>query len=66
MNRRQMLGALGGGALAAAAAPAKPRNVIFILTDDHRYDAMGFLKPQAWLETPVLDRVAREGVHFRQ
>lgn len=24
----------------------KPRNIVFILTDDHRYDAMGFLKPQ--------------------
>ena len=22
---------------------AKPRNVVFILTDDHRYDAMGFM-----------------------
>ena len=61
-----MLGTLGAGALAAAAAaPTKPRNVIFILTDDHRYDAMGFLKPQPWLETPQLDRVAREGVHFK-
>ena len=65
MNRRQMLGALGGSALLAGAAPAKPRNVIFVLTDDHRYDAMGFLKPQTWLETPTLDRVAREGVHFK-
>ncbi|MBL8140632.1 MAG: hypothetical protein JNM38_05970, partial [Acidobacteria bacterium] len=23
-------------------AGAKPRNVVFILADDHRYDAMGF------------------------
>lgn len=43
----------------------KPRNVIFILTDDHRYDAMGFLKGQPWLETPQMDRMAREGAHFR-
>ena len=21
----------------------KPRNVVFVLTDDHRYDAMGFM-----------------------
>jgi len=67
MNRRQMLAtALGGGAAAfAAAANSKPRNVIFILTDDHRYDALGFMKPQPWLETPQLDRMAREGVHFK-
>jgi N-acetylglucosamine-6-sulfatase len=43
----------------------KPRNIIFILTDDHRYDAMGFLKGQSWLETPQLDSLARDGVHFQ-
>ena len=65
MNRRQLLATMGGTALAASAATTKPRNVIFILTDDHRYDAMGFLKPQTFLETPQLDRMAREGVHFK-
>jgi N-acetylglucosamine-6-sulfatase len=44
---------------------ARPRNIIFILTDDHRYDAFGFLRGQAWLETPVLDSLARDGVHFK-
>jgi N-acetylglucosamine-6-sulfatase len=44
---------------------AKPRNIVFILTDDHRYDALGFLKPQTFLETPNLDRLAAEGVHFK-
>lgn len=43
----------------------KPRNIIFILTDDHRYDAVGFLKGQQWLETPHLDSLARDGVHFQ-
>jgi len=40
-------------------------NVIFILSDDHRQDFMGF-HPDApeWLETPAMDRLAREGVHF--
>ena len=66
INRRQILNAALGGSAALLAAPAKkPRNVIFILTDDHRYDAMGFLKPQPWLETPQLDRIAQEGVHFK-
>jgi N-acetylglucosamine-6-sulfatase len=42
----------------------KPRNIILILTDDHRYDAMGFMgHPLA--ETPNLDSIARNGVHLR-
>ena len=36
-----------------------------MLTDDHRHDALGFMKTQAIGETPTLDRLAREGVHFR-
>jgi N-acetylglucosamine-6-sulfatase len=60
LNRRQFL-----AASAVAAAPAKRRNVIFILSDDHRYDAMGFLKAQPWLRTPQMDRMASEGVHFK-
>ncbi|MCF3649117.1 sulfatase family protein [Synoicihabitans lomoniglobus] len=42
---------------------AKPRNVVFILSDDHRYDAMSFLgHPLA--ETPNMDRLAHEGAYF--
>ena len=44
---------------------AKPRNIVVVLTDDHRYDAMGFLGTQDFVETPVLDRFAREGAFFR-
>jgi N-acetylglucosamine-6-sulfatase len=40
------------------------RNIVFILTDDHRYDAMSFMKGQSFLETPNMDRMAREGAHF--
>ncbi|KQT35442.1 acetylglucosamine-6-sulfatase [Sphingomonas sp. Leaf412] len=43
----------------------KPKNILFVLTDDHRYDAMGFMKAQSFGETPTLDRLAREGAHFR-
>jgi N-acetylglucosamine-6-sulfatase len=46
-------------------AGVKPRNILFVLTDDHRYDALGFMKTQSFGETPTLDRLAREGVHFR-
>ncbi|MDQ8197659.1 sulfatase [Pelagicoccus enzymogenes] len=43
---------------------AKKRNVVFILSDDHRYDAMSFMgHPIA--ETPQLDRLAANGVHLK-
>ena len=44
----------------------KPRNVVFVLSDDHRYDFMGFM-PEApdFLETPAMDRMAREGAHLK-
>ncbi len=42
----------------------KPRNVVFILTDDHRYDAMGFMG-HPFLETPNLDSLASGGVHLK-
>ncbi|HET6557650.1 MAG TPA: sulfatase-like hydrolase/transferase, partial [Prolixibacteraceae bacterium] len=43
----------------------KPRNIIFILTDDHRHDFMGFTGKVPWLETPNMDRMAAEGAHFK-
>lgn len=74
-------GAFGLYSWAAAAAPAakpapkrltlprkpgvRPRNILFVLTDDHRYDAMGFMEAQSFGDTPTLDRLAREGRHFR-
>lgn len=45
-------------------AAVKPRNIIFILSDDHRYDAMGFTGAIPGLQTPNLDKIANEGVHF--
>jgi arylsulfatase A-like enzyme len=43
----------------------KPRNVIFILSDDHRYDFMGFTGKVPWLKTPNMDRLSNEGAYFR-
>ena len=43
---------------------AKPRNVVFILADDHRYDVMGFLG-HPWVETPAMDAMAKDGVYFK-
>ena len=45
-------------------APKEPRNIIFILTDDHRYDYMGFTGKVPWLKTPNLDRLAAEGAYL--
>ena len=44
---------------------AKKRNVIFILTDDHRYDYMGFTGKVPWLETPNLDQLAKDGSYMK-
>jgi Arylsulfatase A and related enzymes len=69
LNRRKILFGAAGAALgipaASAQRAAKPRNILFILTDDHRYDAIGFLKSQKFLETPHLDSLARDGVHCK-
>lgn len=46
------------------ATPAKRPNVLFILTDDQRWDALG-LAGHRHLKTPHLDRLGREGVRFR-
>jgi N-acetylglucosamine-6-sulfatase len=53
------------GSMTLPRTGAKPRNIIVILTDDHRYDAMGFMGTQDFIETPQLDRLAGEGAHFR-
>ena len=45
-------------------AGAKPRNVIFILSDDHRYDAMSFMNHQ-FARTPHMDAMAGNGVHLK-
>ena len=47
----------------AEAAPRK-RNIIFILIDDQRYDAMSCMG-HPFLETPNLDRLVRGGAHFK-
>ncbi|MEW6302015.1 MAG: sulfatase [Verrucomicrobiota bacterium] len=43
---------------------AKQRNIVLILTDDHRYDAMGFMG-HPFLETPNMDLLAKNGVHLK-
>jgi N-acetylglucosamine-6-sulfatase len=43
-------------------AEKKP-NIIFILSDDHRWDAMGNMG-HPFIQTPSLDRLAQEGIRF--
>jgi N-acetylglucosamine-6-sulfatase len=48
----------------ASAAPARRPNVLFILCDDIRWDAVGYAG-SPHLKTPNIDRLAREGVAFK-
>lgn len=43
---------------------SKPRNIVFILTDDHRYDALGFLNKDSFVKTPNLDSLAETGAYL--
>lgn len=44
----------------------KPKNIIFILSDDHRFDFMGFMNKPKFLKTPNMDRMAAGGVNFKK
>ena len=73
ITRRQALKTLGGAAALGMLGPAvlpkgtraqeKPPNIVFILTDDHRWDAMSCMG-HPFIKTPNLDRIAAEGVLF--
>ena len=73
LNLSLISAALTGGSPASAITrqlpklpeSGKPLNVVFILSDDHRYDYMGFVGKVPWLETPNMDRMAREGAWIR-
>ena len=47
----------------ASAAPGRRPNIIFILSDDHAYQAISAYGSQL-AETPNIDRIAREGALF--
>ncbi len=53
------------GDLADAWAQDVPRNVVIIMSDDHRHDFMGFHSDAPdFLQTPNMDRMAEEGAHL--
>jgi len=59
------LAALGcKGCSPAAKEPKSKPNFLFVLTDDQRFDAMGFMG-HAFLKTPNIDRIRNEGGWFK-
>src|SRR5271156_1015190 len=43
----------------------KPPNIVFIFSDDHAYQAISaYNDPRQLVETPHIDRLAREGMRF--
>lgn len=78
MKTKILLANLGVAVLASLAGVApshaaerKP-NFLFVYTDDQRWDAMGVVQREQggrarfpWYQTPNMDRIAAEGVRFR-
>jgi len=54
----------GNGLRAAEQTPATKPNILFILTDDQRWNALGCMGDPN-VQTPHIDRLAREGVLFQ-
>lgn len=73
MNRRDLLKALGAGTMALAVrsriladqSSDKKPNIIFIMADDLGYQELGCYGQQK-IKTPNIDRMAAEGMRFRQ
>jgi arylsulfatase A-like enzyme len=71
VSQTSCLGVIGLLSLQAASAASRP-NFVFIYTDDQRWDIMGVVQKDLgakgrfpWLKTPNMDRIANEGVRFR-
>ena len=65
MSRRLLPSLLLATVIAAGAAEARPPNLIFILSDDLAQGDLGCYG-QKLIQTPNLDRMAREGTRFTQ
>lgn len=59
MTRRQLL-----SAPALLQGQSRKRNIVFILTDDHRFDFLS-ATGHPWVKTPNLDRLLKNGLHFQ-
>ena len=58
-----LTGAVSAVSLAACMPASKPYNIVYIMTDDHTAQMMSCYDSR-FIETPHLDRIAREGVRF--
>ncbi len=63
ITRRDLLRGASASALAAHAAPAQRPNILFIMVDEMRWDAMS-CEHHPVVATPNLDRLAKQGVRF--
>jgi arylsulfatase A-like enzyme len=76
LNRRDFLRLLAGGSISAGlslagcesglmgcSTPKRPPNIIFLLTDDQRWDTMG-CAGNPIIQTPNMDAMANDGVRF--
>ncbi len=58
-----LISSLGVGR--SSAAEAKRPNIVFVFSDDHAYQAISaYNDPRKLVETPQIDRLAREGMRF--
>lgn len=70
--KRAVLLAIFAAAIRFTASAADRPNFLFVYTDDQRWDAMSVVQQEQgekarfpWLQTPNMDRLAAEGVRFR-
>jgi arylsulfatase A-like enzyme len=56
---------LGAPRVFGASGLKKPKRILFLMTDQHRPDGIG-LFGDPYAQTPVLDRLAQEGMAFRK
>ncbi len=71
-SRRHVFSFLALLVLPVAMAADERPNFIFIITDDQRWDALGVVQREQgerarfpWFQTPNMDRIAAQGVRFR-
>ena len=64
ITRREFTGAAAGFVMSGARAAETRPNIIFLLTDDQRWDALG-CTGNSIIRTPHIDRLSREGVTFQ-
>ncbi len=65
LTRRTLLQTIGTAAAAAPQTETKRKrpNLLFLFSDQHAYDMMG-CSGNRQIQTPVMDRLSSEGIHF--